>query len=100
MGPGANGDGETKRISNESLTGPCRIGEPLRPATHQQWCHVGWLAPKELCGNGPDDLCSIGVAGIGDLNRWLIAHGVPIREGRIELLPSPKARYFEPEVHR
>jgi integrase len=44
----------------------------------------------ELCGNGPDDLCSIGVAGIGDLNRWLIAHGVPIREGRTELLPTSK----------
>jgi hypothetical protein len=44
----------------------------------------------ELCGNGADDLCSIGVAGIGDLNRWLIAHGVPIREGRIDLLPASK----------
>jgi hypothetical protein len=45
---------------------------------------------RRLPGGSGDDLCFIDVTKVGDLNDWLIAHGVPIREGRKNLLPSPR----------
>jgi hypothetical protein len=45
--------------------------------------------PIRRLSGGSDNACCIDVVGAGNLNDWLLSHGVPVREGKIDKLPRP-----------